>query len=60
MRRNGKFRKKEGKRMETVNFVSAYIVQGTTGWIVSCLILGSAWGRYKKLFDAIINSFHIL
>jgi len=42
------------------SFVSVYLVEEATGWIISCSSLNNAWNKYKTLFDTIIDSFHIL
>jgi len=46
--------------MRAIRFDNAYLTVGTTGWVISCSCLESAWSKYESLFNTIINSFKIL
>lgn len=44
----------------TFQAVLLYVVEDTTGWIVTCLCIADCWSQYETTFDTVIGSFQLL
>ena len=37
-----------------------YLVEGSTGWVITCTVRLEWWSQYDPIFDNIVNSFRLL
>jgi len=44
----------------TFKQMQVYLVEGSTGWIITCTVRLDWWSQYESTFDIIANSFRLL
>ena len=44
----------------TFKQMQVYLVEGSTGWVITCTVTLGFWSQYEPIFDTIVNSFRLL
>jgi len=40
--------------------MEVYLVEGSTGWVITCSTIRGFWDKYEPVFDTMLNSFRLL